>query len=52
MALIVGVRLRLEQTNKQTIKVNSIVDNLVPNVDCSLFVDDYTIYTSSLNETS
>ena len=29
------------------IKVNSIVNNLIPNVDCSLFVDDYTIYTSS-----
>ena len=29
------------------LKVNSIVNNLIPNVDCSLFVDDYTIYTSS-----
>ena len=29
------------------LKVNSIVSNIVPNVDCSLFVDDFTIYTSS-----
>ena len=30
-----------------TIKVNSIVENLVPDVDSSLFVDDHSIYTSS-----
>uniref|UniRef100_UPI0039808867 reverse transcriptase domain-containing protein n=1 Tax=Salmonella sp. s55004 TaxID=3159675 RepID=UPI0039808867 len=29
------------------LKVNSIVNSIIPNVACSLYVDDFAIYTSS-----